>query len=78
MMKLYNLDGCPYCRRVRNKLAELQAECEVINVPGFRQDRAEVFEVSGQYLVPTLVTDEGLVISNDDDAIIAYLEQHCK
>ncbi|MDC4225261.1 MAG: glutathione S-transferase N-terminal domain-containing protein [Candidatus Manganitrophus sp.] len=33
----------------------------------------EVFEVSGQYLVPVLV--DGDVVLDDEDEIIAYLEK---
>jgi len=76
-MKLYNLDGCPYCVRVRRKLAELGLEYQKIDVPGYRQDRVELIEVSGQCMVPTLVLDDGRVIADDDQAIIAYLEEYC-
>jgi len=47
-----------------------------INVPRSKADRKELMEVSGQTGVPTLVTDDGKIIADDDDAIIAYLEEH--
>ncbi|MDC4206348.1 MAG: glutathione S-transferase N-terminal domain-containing protein [Candidatus Manganitrophus sp.] len=72
-MKLYDLDSCPYCRMVRDKLEELGLEYEKIAVPSYRPNRKEVFEVSGQYLVPVLV--DGDVVLDDEDEIIAYLEK---
>ena len=57
---------------VRNKLDELGLEYEKINVPGWRGLRKEVFEVSGQYLVPVLV--DGEVVLDDEEKILPYLE----
>jgi glutathione S-transferase len=73
MMKLYNLDACPYCIMVRNQLSALGLEYETINVPSFPHDRHEVFKVSGQYLVPGLV--DGAVVLDDEDKILAYLDE---
>lgn len=58
---------------VRDKLEELGLEYEKIAVPSYRPNRKEVFEVSGQYLVPVLV--DGDVILDDEDEIIAYLDK---
>jgi glutathione S-transferase len=77
-MKLYQIEMCPYCARVRAKIAELGIDCEIINVPRDKASRAELIRISGQPGVPTLVADDGRVIADDDDAIIAYLEQRYK
>lgn len=71
-MKLYNLESCPFCMMVRNKLDALGLEYEKIDVPGWRGARQEVFEVSGQYLVPVLV--DGKQILDDEEKILLYLE----
>lgn len=71
-MKLYDLDACPYCRMVRDKLAELGVPYEKIPVPPARPDRAEVYEVSGQWTVPVLV--DGAVVLDDEEKILPYLE----
>ena len=47
-----------------------------INVPRSKPDRKELIEVSGQTGIPTLITEDGRVIADDDAGIIAYLEQH--
>ena len=75
MMKLYQVEWCPYCARVRAKMTDLCLTYININVPRSKPDRKELIEVSGQSGVPTLVTDDGRVIADDDDAIIAYLEE---
>lgn len=76
MLKLYQTDWCPYCARVRAKITELGVECEIIDVPRDKASRTELIRVSGQFGVPTLITEDGLVIADDDDAIITYLEQN--
>lgn len=72
-MTLYNLEPCPYCRIVRDKLRALGLEYETIEVPVYRGDRRKVFEVSRQYLVPVLV--DGDEIIDDEDKILVYLEE---
>jgi len=72
-MKLYDLDSCPFCELVRDKLEELNLSYEKISVPSSRNLRTEVFEVSGQYLVPVLV--DGTVILDDEEKIVQYLEK---
>jgi len=76
MLKLYQTEWCPYCARVRAKIAELGAECEIVDVPRDKASRTELIRISGQAGVPTLVTEDGLIIADDDDAIIAYLEKN--
>jgi glutathione S-transferase len=58
---------------VRDKLKALDLAYEKIEVPSWQGDRREVYEVSGQYLVPVLV-DKDLVL-DDEDKILPYLEQ---
>lgn len=74
MLKLYQVEWCPYCARVRSKMTELGISYININVPRSKADRTELMEVSGQTGVPTLICEDGQVIADDDDAIIAYLE----
>ncbi|QCJ47141.1 glutathione S-transferase N-terminal domain-containing protein [Haloprofundus sp. MHR1] len=73
---LYELEGCPFCTKVRNKLAELDLEYESRKVPRSHSERTEVKEVSGQTGVPVLVDEmhdvHGMPESDD---IVAYLEE---
>ena len=71
---LYQTESCFYCHRVREKLAELGLPYRTVNVPRNRAQRDELFDLSQQRGVPTLV-DGDVIIRDDDDAIIAYLEK---
>ncbi len=73
MMRVYQAEWCPYCRRVQAKLTELGIAYVAVNVPHEKALREDLFKVSGQRGIPTLV-DGDVVIADDDDAIIAYLE----
>ena len=73
-LELYNLQGCPYCKKVRRALADLDLDYETHSVPRSRNDRTAVYEASGQYGVPVLVDHaneiEGMAESDD---IVEYL-----
>ncbi|MFC5277687.1 glutathione S-transferase N-terminal domain-containing protein [Halorubrum rubrum] len=75
-LKLYELEGCPYCAKVKEKLAELDLEYESIMVPRPHGERTEVEEVSGQTGVPVLVDEaNGIDAMPESDDIVAYLEE---
>jgi len=75
-LTLYNLPGCPYCAKVKEKLAELDLEYEKIDVPSSHGERTEVEAVSGQTGVPVLVDPEhGVEGMPESDDIVAYLEE---
>tara|TARA_B100000315_G_C14016785_1_gene337016 strand:+ start:269 stop:502 length:234 start_codon:yes stop_codon:yes gene_type:complete len=71
---LYNLPGCPYCKRVIDFLDKKGLKYDIKDVPPNKQDRTEVIEISGQTDVPVLV--DGDKIIDDDDNIIPYLEEN--
>ena len=74
MMKLFQVEWCPYCARVRSRMTELVLTYINVNVPRSKEDRTELREVSGQTGVPTLV-DGDIIIADDDGAIIEYLDR---
>ena len=75
-LELYELDGCPYCAKVRKKLDELGLEYESHKVPRSHGNRDEVEAVSGQTGVPVLVDNEhGIEGMSESDDIIEYLEE---
>lgn len=75
-IELYELEGCPFCAKVAQKLDELGLEYESHLVPRAHDEREEVKAVSGQTGVPVLVDPdndvEGMPESSD---IIAHLEE---
>ena len=75
-LELYELPGCPYCAKVKDKLAELDLEYVSHEVPGDRSARDEVEAVSGQRGVPVLVdTEHGIDGMPESDDIVAFLER---
>lgn len=76
MMRLYNIDGCGYCAMVRSVLDQLKLKYEKIDVPWSHQQRREVYEASGQTMVPVLV--DGDHVLNDENEIIGYLKHTYK
>jgi glutathione S-transferase len=75
MLKLYQVEWCPYCQSVRSKMTELELTYINVNVPGSKPDRKELIELAGKPGVPTLVCEDGTIIADDDRAIIEYLEK---
>lgn len=71
---LYELDGCPFCEKVAERLQELDIEYESVWVDGPHSQRNEVKRVSGQRGVPVLVDDEYGVTMPESENILEYLE----
>jgi glutathione S-transferase len=55
MLVLYQFEGCPYCRRVREKLQELNLDHHVKNAAKGSARRAELRALGGRVRVPYLV-----------------------
>ncbi|MDY6775746.1 MAG: glutathione S-transferase N-terminal domain-containing protein [Halobacteria archaeon] len=76
MIKLYQLETCPFCIKVREKLDELGLEYETVEVSWKTSERDEVEEISGQRQVPVIVDEEhGVDGMNESSDIIEYLEE---
>jgi glutaredoxin len=75
-LELYELEGCPYCAKVKRKLDELGLEYESHMVARSHAERTEVEEVSGQTGVPVLVDNtNGIEGMPESDDIVAYLDR---
>jgi glutathione S-transferase len=75
-IELYELEGCPYCAKVTNKLDDLGLEYESHMVPRAHGKRTEVEALSGQTGVPVLVDHEhGVEGMPESDDIVEYLEE---
>lgn len=74
MMKLYQVEWCPYCHRARAKLTELGLDYEAVNVAASGEERAEVRKLTGGSAVPVLVDGEEVI--SDSGGIISYLEEN--
>ena len=68
---LYNLESCPECRAIREKLAELELTYVCANVNPVKVKREELFRVTGQYSVPVLIDGDKILTSADN--ILEYI-----
>ena len=74
-LTLYELEGCPYCEAVADRLETLEIEYESVWVEGPHSKRDEVKRVSGQRLVPVLVDDERGVTMAESENILEYIDR---
>ena len=70
---LYNMEGCPYCRKVREALSELDLQHVVRNVPRGSPKRAELKKLGGTEQVPYLIDPNTGKAMYESDNIAAYL-----
>ncbi|WP_277541325.1 glutaredoxin family protein [Haloarcula laminariae] len=72
---LYQLDGCPYCEKVADRLDELGVDYDSIWVEPLHSERDEVKRVSGQRAVPVLVDEDRGVTMAESDRILEFAER---
>lgn len=72
---LYQLDGCPYCEKVADRLDELGVDYETVWVEALHSKRDEVKRVSGQRAVPVLVDEDRGVTMAESDRILEFVER---
>ena len=69
---LFRLGGCPYCKKAEEALDAKGVEYEKVEVPGPKEERTVLKQLSGQDTVPVLVDVIGS--KSQDDDIIEWLE----
>jgi glutaredoxin len=74
MLELYQLEGCPYCETVADRLEELDVDYESVWVEALHSERDEVKRVSGQRGVPVVVDDSYGVTMAESERILEFLE----
>lgn len=72
---LYQLDGCPYCEKVADRLDELGVDYESEWVEALHSERNEVKRVSGQRGVPVIVDEDRGVTMAESDRILEFVER---
>lgn len=73
-LKLYDMEGCPYCRVVRETLTALQLDAEIYPCPkGGTRYREEAFKLTGAKTFPVLVDPNTGVKMAESADIVAYL-----
>jgi len=72
-LTLYNMEGSPYCRKVREVLCELDLEHVVRNLPKGSPKREELVRRGGKMQVPYLIDPNSGREMYESDDIVAYL-----
>lgn len=73
-LELYEFEGCPYCRKVREALSMLDLDAIVYPCPsGGKRFRAKVRKLGGKEQFPYLVDPNTGTKMYESDAIIDYL-----
>ncbi|WP_122088499.1 glutaredoxin family protein [Halalkalicoccus subterraneus] len=72
---LYQLDGCPYCEKVADRLDEIGVEYETIWTEALHSKRDEVKRVSGQRGVPVLVDDERGITMPESEHVLELIDR---
>jgi len=75
MVTLYQLDGCPYCEKVADRLDELGVGYDTVWVEAMHSQRNEVKEVSGQRGVPVIVDDDRGVTMAESERILEFVDR---
>ncbi|MFW5917399.1 MAG: glutaredoxin family protein [Halorubrum sp.] len=74
-VRLYALDGCPWCEKVSDALDDASVEYETEWVEALHSDRDEVKRLSGQRGVPVLIDEERGVTMAESANIVEYVER---
>ncbi|MGM0769176.1 MAG: glutathione S-transferase N-terminal domain-containing protein [Pseudomonadota bacterium] len=71
---LYDMEACPYCRRVREALTALNLDADIRPCPkGGRRFRPEAEAVGGKQQFPLLVDENSGKVMYESAAIVEYL-----
>jgi glutaredoxin len=72
---LYQLEGCPYCENVADRMDDLGVGYDTVWVDALRSERDEGRAVSGQRAVPVLVDDDYGLTMAESERILEFVEK---
>lgn len=73
MIELYQFEQCPYCKKVREKLTELNIDYICRNVTKGSKKREILMTMGGKDQVPFLVDLDKGILMYESDKIVEYL-----
>lgn len=77
LLHLYDMEGCPHCRLVREALTELDLDAVIYPCPkGGDRFRNRAVELSGQERFPLLVDPNQGEVLQESTRIVSYLWRH--
>ncbi len=69
MIKVYSTEWCPWCVKVKKYLDSKGQEYKEVNVADAKEDREEVYKISGQRSVPVVDINGTVIVGFDREAI---------
>lgn len=75
LLELYEFEACPFCRKVRERMTELDLDYVSRTVPRGSPKRARLRELGGKEQVPFLIDPNTGTKLYESDDIIAYLDR---
>ena len=75
MLELYQIENCPYCQIVRNKLTQLGLSYIVHNRTN-PETQEKLMELGGKTQVPMLVDPNHNLVLYESEDILKHLEKH--
>lgn len=76
MLELYQFEQCPYCKKVREKLTELNIDFICRNMQKGTKKREILMTLGGKDQVPFLVDMDKGIFMYESDKIIEYLNNN--
>ncbi|MGL5615282.1 MAG: glutaredoxin domain-containing protein [Sarcina sp.] len=76
MIKVYSVEWCPPCNKLKKYLDKKGLDYEVVTVADSKEDRDEVLAISGQRSVPVLKVNEDVVVGFEKKDIDMLIEKH--
>jgi len=76
MLELYQFEQCPYCKKVREKLTELNLDYICRNVPRSTKKVEILTILGGKDQVPFLVDLDKGIFMYESDKIVEYLDKN--
>ncbi|MDD3150877.1 MAG: glutathione S-transferase N-terminal domain-containing protein [Candidatus Gastranaerophilales bacterium] len=76
MLELYQFEQCPYCKRVREKLTELDLDYICRNVRHGTEKRDILMTLGGQDQVPFLMDLDKGIMMYESAEIVDYLDKN--
>ncbi|MFH1500759.1 MAG: glutathione S-transferase N-terminal domain-containing protein [archaeon] len=77
MIILWQFDGCPFCKKVMEKLTELSIDFVSITAPVTNESKREFLKkIGGKDQTPFIIDTDELVMMYESDEIIEFLEKN--
>ena len=68
MVKVYSINECPWCDKVKKYLKSRNIEFEEHNIETNEEDREACYKLSGDTMVPVTTTDDQTYVLGFDKA----------